>query len=157
MNFKSLLNQHKALMTGRWLTDQANTSAFLMSEYPGLNWVGFYYLEGDKLYLGPFQGKPACTEIALGRGVCGRAALLKKVLVVDNVHDFEDHIACDAASESEMVIPLLHINKLIGVLDIDSPQQARFDIESQNFFIDLADQLLKNSFKQNNTTRNLFK
>ena len=143
MNYKSLIAQYKSLLTGRWLTDLANTGAFIMSEYPRINWVGFYLLEGDKLYLGPFQGKPACTEIAIGRGVCGAAVLKKQVMVVDNVHDFTDHISCDAASKSEMVIPLFRNNEIIGVFDIDSPELARFDQGSQKFFKDIIKTLME--------------
>ena len=142
MNYTSLISEHKSLMTGRWLTDLANTAAFLMSEYKGLNWVGFYELDGTKLYLGPFQGKPACTEISLGRGVCGKAAESKTVLVVDDVHQFTDHIVCDTNSRSEMVIPLIKDNKLVGVLDIDSPEIAKFDMDSQKFFKEIAVNLL---------------
>ncbi len=143
MNYKSLLAQYKSLLTGRWLTDLSNTGAFIMSEYPKINWVGFYLLEGDKLYLGPFQGKPACTEIAIGRGVCGAAVLKKQVMVVDDVHEFTDHIACDAASRSEMVIPLYRNNEIIGVFDIDSPELARFDQASQEFFKDVIKTLME--------------
>lgn len=143
MNYKSLIAEHKSLMTGRWITDLANTSAFLMTEYPRINWVGFYLLEGTKLFLGPFQGRPACTEIAEGRGVCGQAVQLKKTLVVDDVHKFTDHIVCDSASRSEMVIPLEIANQIVGVLDIDSPETARFDSASQEFFLQIANNLME--------------
>ncbi len=143
MNYKSLLNQYRSLLTGRWLTDLANTGAFIMSEYPRINWVGFYLLEGDKLYLGPFQGKPACTEIAIGQGVCGAAVLKKQIMVVDDVHEFPDHIACDSASRSEMVIPIFKNDKIIGVFDIDSPELARFDQASQEFFKDVVETFMK--------------
>ncbi len=143
MNYKSLLAQYKSLLTGRWLTDMSNTGGFIMSEYPKINWVGFYLLEGDKLYLGPFQGKPACTEIAIGRGVCGAAVLKKQVMVVDDVHEFTDHIACDATSRSEMVIPLYRNNEIIGVFDIDSPELARFDQASQEFLKDVIRTLME--------------
>lgn len=142
MNFNSLLEQYKSLLTGKWITDLANTSAFIMSEYPRINWVGFYLLEGDKLFLGPFQGKPACTEIKIGRGVCGTAVELRKVMVVDDVHQFTDHIVCDANSRSEMVVPLFKNQQIIGVLDIDSPETSRFDSASQEFFIAVAQALM---------------
>ena len=134
--YDSLLKQLDALLTGRWLTDLANTGAFLMAEIPRLNWVGFYLLNarGDQLELGPFQGKPACTEIALSRGVCGQAARLRQTVVVDDVHTFPDHIACDANSRSELVVPLVVNNKLLGVLDVDSPEVARFDPQLKIFF-----------------------
>ena len=143
MNFKSLISEHKNILIGRWITDLANTSAFLMSEFPGLNWVGFYTLEGTTLYLGPFQGKPACTEIAKGRGVCGKAVEQRQVLVVDDVHKFTDHIVCDSASRSEMVIPLIIKNEVVGVLDIDSPEVAKFDLASQEFFKAIAANLME--------------
>ena len=143
MNYKSLISEHKSILIGRWITDLANTAAFLMSEYPGLNWVGFYTLEGTTLYLGPFQGKPACTQIAQGRGVCGQAVEQNQVLVVDDVHSFTDHIVCDSASRTEMVIPLIIRNKIVGVLDIDSPQLAKFDLASQEFFKAIAQNLVE--------------
>ncbi len=143
MNYASLLKEYKSLLTGYWITDLANTSAFLMSEYPRINWVGFYLLEGQKLFLGPFQGKPACTEIAVGRGVCGKSVQSQQVMVVDDVHTFPDHITCDVNSRSEMVIPLFKNQEMIGVLDIDSPEVARFDLESQNFFKAVTEALLE--------------
>jgi L-methionine (R)-S-oxide reductase len=143
MNYKSLIAEHKSLMTGRLLTDLANTSAFIMSEFTRINWVGFYIAEGQTLFLGPFQGKPACTEIAYGRGVCGTAVKMKEVMVVDDVHQFTDHIACDANSKSEMVIPIIINEKVWGVLDIDSPDLARFDLDSQKFFKEIVQNLLE--------------
>lgn len=141
-NYQSLLQELDALLTGRWLTDFSNFSAFIMSEVDELNWVGFYLLNGETLYLGPFQGKPACTEIRLGRGVCGHSALHKKTLVVDDVHQFDDHIVCDSASESEMVIPLIQNGKLFGVLDVDSPVKARFGEDLQDFLSQSAEMLM---------------
>jgi GAF domain-containing protein len=94
---------------------------------PDLNWAGFYLYRKGELVLGPFQGRPACVRIALGMGVCGTAAKERETLIVDNVHDFPGHIACDMASNSEIVIPILKNDKLIGVLDLDSPSLARFD------------------------------
>lgn len=104
----------------------ANAAALLFYTLPELNWAGFYMLEGDKLVLGPFQGKTACIEIPLGKGVCGTAAAQNKTQCVPDVHRFPGHIACDCASNSEIVIPLRKNGKVIGVLDIDSPQYCRF-------------------------------
>jgi L-methionine (R)-S-oxide reductase len=126
MNFELLLKQLEALLINRPLSDMANTSAFLYENIPDLNWVGFYLLEGNSLFLGPFQGRVACTEIPLLKGVCGKAAREKKTIVVADVHQFDGHIACDSRSNSEVVIPLIKNNELIGVLDIDSPSLNRF-------------------------------
>lgn len=104
----------------------ANASALLYDRLDGINWAGFYLFDGEKLILNAFQGKPACIEIPIGRGVCGCAAKLGKTLVVPNVHKFEGHIACDSASNSEIVIPLEVNGNLFGVLDIDSPHLNRF-------------------------------
>jgi len=109
------------------LANAANMSALLYQAVPSLNWVGFYFLQGGELVLGPFQGKVACVRIAIGRGVCGTAAERRETVVVPDVHAFPGHIACDAASQSEIVIPLLQNGRLLGVLDLDSPQLARFD------------------------------
>jgi GAF domain-containing protein len=109
------------------LANAANLCALLYHALPAVNWVGFYFVRGDELVLGPFQGKVACVRIALGRGVCGTAAQRRETLVVPDVHAFPGHIACDAASRSEIVVPLIQNDRLLGVLDIDSPQPARFD------------------------------
>ena len=105
----------------------ANASALLYESLEDLNWAGFYLLEDDTLILGPFQGKPACIEIPVGRGVCGSAVSERKTLLVPNVHEFAGHIACDSASNSEIVVPLFKNGEVIGVLDIDSPLYSRFD------------------------------
>ena len=105
----------------------ANAAALLYCSLEDINWAGFYLLEGNTLVLGPFGGKPACIEIPIGRGVCGSAAAEKRTLLVPNVHEFEGHIACDSASNSEIVIPLFRDGEVIGVLDIDSPRYSRFD------------------------------
>ena len=104
----------------------ANISALLWQELPGINWVGFYKIEDDCLVLGPFQGKPACIRIPVGRGVCGAAVAADRVMLVPNVHDFPGHIACDGASNSEIVLPVHKGGKIWGVLDIDSPYIGRF-------------------------------
>jgi L-methionine (R)-S-oxide reductase len=111
------------------IANAANLSALLGMGLADLNWAGFYFLRGKELVLGPFQGRPACVRIALGRGVCGTAAAERKTLVVPDVEDFPGHIACDAASRSEVVVPLLAGGRLIGVLDLDSPLRTRFDAE----------------------------
>lgn len=108
------------------IANLANASALLWQELRDLNWAGFYLLEGDTLILGPFQGKPACIEIPVGKGVCGTAVQENKTLVVPDVHQFPGHIACDCASNSEIVIPLCKNDAIIGVLDIDSPLFDRF-------------------------------
>jgi len=105
----------------------ANASALLYHTLPDINWAGFYLLEGDTLVLNAFQGKPACITIPLSRGVCGAAASRRQTLVVPNVHEFEGHIACDGASNSEIVVPMMIDEELFGVLDIDSPSLERFD------------------------------
>ena len=104
----------------------ANASALLADALKDINWVGFYLMEGDHLVLGPFQGKVACVEIPVGKGVCGAAAERKEIVRVENVHEFPGHIACDCASNSEIVVPLLKDGEVMGVLDIDSPLLARF-------------------------------
>ena len=109
----------------------ANASALLWQSLPDINWAGFYKLRGDKLVLGPFQGKPACIVIPMGRGVCGTAAAEEKTVRVEDVHAFPGHIACDCASNSEIVIPLYRDGALWGVLDIDSPRFSRFSPEDQ--------------------------
>ena len=124
-----LLNQTlKALLCGNHaIADLANASALLYSTLEQINWAGFYMLEGETLVLGPFQGKPACIEIPMGRGVCGAAAASGRTVLVPNVHEFEGHIACDSASNSEIVVPLFKDGRVVGVLDIDSPIYSRFD------------------------------
>jgi GAF domain-containing protein len=107
--------------------NSANAAALLFASLPDLNWAGFYFLRGGELVVGPFQGQPACVRIALGRGVCGTAAAERRTLVVPDVHAFADHIACDGASNSEAVVPIVSDGRLVGVLDLDSPSLARFD------------------------------
>lgn len=109
------------------VSNLANASALLWDTLPQINWVGFYLLEGDTLVLGPFQGKPACVEIATGKGVCGTAVAQDAVQLVPDVHAFPGHIACDGASRSEIVVPLHKDGRVAAVLDIDSPEPGRFD------------------------------
>ncbi len=140
---ETLLRQHQELLIGRWITDLANTSAFIFSEFEGLNWAGFYLLEDGMLVLGPFQGKPACTTIALDRGVCGAAARERRIQIVPDVREFKGHIACDAASRSELVVPLVEADgRLLGVLDVDSPRTGRFNDADGEFFSKIVEQLL---------------
>lgn len=113
------------------IANLANISALLYTSLPDINWAGFYLADEDRLILGPFQGNPACVEIAFGRGVCGTAAAQDKTQLVPDVHLFPGHIACDSASRSEIVIPLHRNGKVIGVLDIDSPSSARFTEEDR--------------------------
>lgn len=127
--YAQLTGDLEALLTGESdpIANTANTSALLFGALPEINWVGFYLLRGTELVLGPFQGKPACVRIPVGRGVCGTAAEQRTTLVVPDVHAFPGHIACDADSRSELVVPLIADGRLLGVLDIDSPQPGRFD------------------------------
>ena len=124
-----LKSQLRALVAGvpYPVANLANASALLWDALPQINWVGFYLLEGDTLVLGPFQGKPACVEIATGKGVCGTAVAQDAVQLVPDVHAFPGHIACDGASRSEIVVPLHKDGKVAAVLDIDSPEPGRFD------------------------------
>jgi GAF domain-containing protein len=112
-----------------FIANMANCSALLYHSLPDLNWAGFYILRQDVLVLGPFQGKPACVRIPLGKGVCGTAAKSRETILVEDVHQFAGHIACDLDSNSEIVIPLIKDDQLIGVLDLDSPHLKRFDSE----------------------------
>lgn len=127
--YAALHRQLAAVLHGErdWICNLAQTSALLMQTMPDLNWAGFYLLKGSELVLGPFQGKVACVRIAVGRGVCGTAAARRETVLVPNVHEFPGHIACDSASNSEIVVPLLRAGELLGVLDLDSPTLARFD------------------------------
>ncbi len=136
--------QLRALLEGEddFIANAANFSALLFHTLPDLNWAGFYLLKGRELVLGPFQGKPACVRIPLGSGVCGTAAEARRTLVVENVHEFPGHIACDSASNSEVVVPLLKGGELLGVLDLDSPTPGRFDEEDARGLEGLARVLL---------------
>ena len=132
-DYQELLQNLEALTQGiPYLTSNlANTAALIWQTLPGLNWAGFYEMTDGALVLGPFQGKPACIRIPLGRGVCGTAAQEGRTVRVENVHDFPGHIACDGASNSEIVIPLYKNGTLWGVLDLDSPHFGRFTPEDQ--------------------------
>jgi L-methionine (R)-S-oxide reductase len=135
-DYASLAGELQGLLQGEHdlIANAANTAALLFHALPDLNWAGFYFLRGGELVVGPFQGKPACVRIPLGTGVCGTAAARQQTLLVPDVHAFPGHIACDAASRSEIVVPLLRPStaggrELLGVLDLDSPLAARFDAE----------------------------
>ncbi|WP_147653074.1 GAF domain-containing protein [Vulcaniibacterium gelatinicum] len=131
--YAQLLAQARALLHGEHdrIANAANLAALVYNALPDLNWVGFYFFDGRELVVGPFQGLPACVRIPLDRGVCGAAARMRATQRVDDVHAFPGHIACDAASASELVVPLLRGEELIGVFDLDSPVPARFDAEDQ--------------------------
>jgi len=132
--YHSLTKQLDALLTGETdrIANLSNASALLNQFLTNINWVGFYILREDELVLGPFQGLPACVRIPTGRGVCGTAVARKETIVVKDVHEFPGHIACDAASQSEIVIPLIKNGEVIGVLDIDSPIVNRFSKDDQD-------------------------
>jgi GAF domain-containing protein len=123
-----LLSELRGILAGEPdpIANAANVASLIYARLPRLNWAGFYFLQGETLVLGPFQGLPACTRIALGQGVCGTAAARNETIMVADVHDFPGHIVCDAASLSEIVVPLTIAGKLSGVLDIDSPERNRF-------------------------------
>ena len=133
-DYDLLTRQAAALIAGvpHLTANLANISALIFDTLPDINWAGFYLAEGGRLILGPFQGKPACVEIPPGRGVCGTAALENKTLLVPDVHAFPGHIACDSASNSEIVIPLHKNGRVVGVLDIDSPSFSRFSENDKN-------------------------
>ena len=133
MDYEKLKKEVSALINGvpYEIANLANVSAALWQGMENINWVGFYLMESGKLVLGPFQGKPACIEIPLGRGVCGAAAQEKRTVLVEDVHQFPGHIACDSASNSEIVVPIFKNDEIYGVLDIDSPYFARFTAEDQ--------------------------
>jgi GAF domain-containing protein len=131
--YRDLGNQIGGLLAGETdvVANLANAAAAIFHALEAVNWAGFYLARGTELVLGPFQGKPACVRIEFGRGVCGTAAVRRRSVLVDDVHAFAGHIACDAASRSELVVPLLRDGRLIGVLDLDSPVRARFDARDQ--------------------------
>lgn len=145
--YAELARQAEGLLAGErdWIANAANISALIFASLPDLNWAGFYFLKGNALVLGPFQGKPACVRIAMGRGVCGAAAERRRTLRVEDVNAFPDHIACDSASRSELVVPLILGGEVLGVLDLDSPKPSRFSAEDQAGLERLAAIFLKAS------------
>lgn len=139
-DWDSLLGQARALLAGQrdLVANAANLSALLFHALEDVNWAGFYFVKGDELVVGPFQGKPACVTIPLGRGVCGTAAASREIQRVADVHAFDGHIACDADSRSEIVLPLVFEGDVRGVLDIDSPVPDRFDQRDQEMLRKIA-------------------
>ncbi len=132
-HYRDLVSQLGALLQGErdFIANAANAAALLFHALPEVNWAGFYLLKDGQLLLGPFQGKPACTRIVPGKGVCGTAAQRRRTMVVEDVHQFPGHIACDCDSNSEIVVPIIRHGELIGVLDLDSPLPGRFDAQDQ--------------------------
>jgi len=145
--YRQLHDQLSALLVGErdGLANTANMSALIFETLPDLNWAGFYFLQGRELVLGPFQGKVACVRIALGQGVCGTAAERRETVVVADVHAFPGHIACDSASRSEIVVPLIQNGRLLGVLDLDSPVLNRFDHDDRAGLTAAVDLLLQHT------------
>ncbi|MBO1625281.1 GAF domain-containing protein [Bacillus arachidis] len=143
--YETVIKQLDALLTGESnvVANLANASALLNQFLERINWVGFYVTEGTGLVLGPFQGMPACVRIPFGRGVCGVAAETKTTQLVADVHQFPGHIACDSASNSEIVVPIIQEGNVIGVLDIDSPEKSRFDEVDQHYLEKFVETLLK--------------
>ncbi|KXF80635.1 GAF domain-containing protein [Enterovibrio coralii] len=143
--YATLTRQAAALVEGEpnLIANLANVSALLFQALPDINWSGFYLDDGDMLVLGPFQGKPACVRIPYEKGVCGSAFTKQEVVRVEDVHQFDGHIACDAASNSEIVLPLYVKGKLVGVLDIDSPNIGRFDHDDETGLTLLVTELQK--------------
>lgn len=132
--YADLIEQVRGMLSGEpnFIANAANFAALVFHSLPDFNWAGFYLYDGKELVVGPFQGKPACVRIALGRGVCGTAAQTRQTQLVRNVHEFDGHIACDAASQSEIVVPLVKADgSLLGVWDVDSPSIGRFDEEDR--------------------------
>ncbi|MED1567216.1 GAF domain-containing protein [Bacillus paramycoides] len=143
--YETVIKQLDALLTGEpnVVANLSNASALLNQFLDRVNWVGFYVTEGNQLVLGPFQGMPACVRIPFGRGVCGAAAETKTTQLVADVHQFPGHIACDSASNSEIVVPIMKEGTVIGVLDIDSPEKNRFDEVDQHYLEKFVETLLK--------------
>lgn len=139
--YAELAQEVEAILEGETdlIANLANVSSLVWNKLPDVNWVGFYLLKGEQLVLGPFQGKPACVRIPVGRGVCGAAAKTLVPQIVKDVHQFEGHIACDYASNSEAVLPIIVNGELLGVMDLDSPKLARFDKVDQDGLQKVAD------------------
>jgi len=133
---------HLFLPEDHWLSNLSNFTAVLKETFPVISWVGFYFMSGGKLVLGPFQGKIACTLIEPGKGVCGKVALTRETEIVENVHEFPGHIACDSGSNSEIVVPLIKNGELLGVLDLDSYEFAAFDGTDKEYLEKLVSTLL---------------
>jgi L-methionine (R)-S-oxide reductase len=144
MQYKQMIKQLHSLLKDEtdWLANLANTASFLFHSLDDINWSGFYLMKTNELVLGPFMGKPACVRIPIGKGVCGTAVAEEKTQLVFDVHQFPGHIACDAASRSEIVLPLRIEGKIVGVLDIDSPSVGRFDEVDKQYLQQLVTTLI---------------
>jgi L-methionine (R)-S-oxide reductase len=145
--YDQLAAQLSSLLAGErdLIANAANFSSLIFHSLPDLNWAGFYFVKDDQLVLGPFQGRPACVRIEIGKGVCGTAVARRVTIIVPDVHAFPGHIACDSASNSEIVLPLMKGDRLIGVLDLDSPVFGRFDNEDENGLNQLVSVLVQSS------------
>ena len=144
VTFQEIVSNVRAITAGEpdLIANMANISAILYTSLAKVNWAGFYLYKESQLVLGPFQGNPACIRIPLGKGVCGIAAETQKAQIVGNVHEFTGHIVCDAASNSEIVVPIVKNNQLIGVLDLDSPEFGRFNKEDEKYLREIVNLLL---------------
>jgi L-methionine (R)-S-oxide reductase len=145
--YADLAMQLRSLLAGERdsIANAANFSSLLFHSLPEINWAGLYLLKDGELVLGPFQGKPACVRIVVGSGVCGTAAAQRQAILVDNVHEFPGHISCDSASNSEIVVPIIKNDQLIGVLDIDSPSFGRFNEEDARGLNELVEIFVKST------------
>lgn len=139
-----LINENEPL-----ISSLSNITALLKDSFSKISWVGFYLAKGNKLFLGPFQGKVACTQIEFGKGVCGTSALKKETIIVNNVHDFPGHIACDSLSNSEIVVPLINENKVVGVLDLDSYSFSAFN-NIDKYYLEELNNFIVNKFSFQN-------
>lgn len=150
MNYSIIKKQASLLVesTNNLISDLSNISALLFNSLEDVSWAGFYIYSNGKLLLGPFMGKPACTQIEVGKGVCGTAFVNKETVLVKNVHEFSGHIACDSASNSEIVVPIFVNNKVVGVLDLDSTSLNRFTEEDKNGLEEIAEVISSCFFKE---------
>ena len=150
MNYSTIKKQASILIesTNNLISDLSNVSSLLFNSLDDVSWVGFYIYSNEKLLLGPFMGKPACTEIEIGKGVCGTAFAKKETIIVKNVHDFIGHIACDSASNSEIVVPIFANEKVVGVLDLDSTSIGRFTETDKMELEEIAKVISESFFKE---------
>lgn len=150
--YRLLVSQIKSLLMkeDNLISNLSNFTAIIKDTFDKISWVGFYLFNGEKLYLGPFQGKVACTNIEIGKGVCGTAARKRETIIVADVNKFPGHIACDSSSKSEIVIPLIQTGKLLGVLDIDSYELNSFGIIDKNYLEEICKFLCDEIFPSNN-------
>jgi len=147
VNYQAIELQAKAYLEGStdMIANAANLSSIIFNNLENINWAGFYFKKGEELVLGPFQGRAACVSITMGRGVCGTAAKERRTVIAPDVHTFEGHIACDSASRSEIVIPIIHEDRLVGVLDVDSPIEGRFDDEDRTSLEKLVEMFISST------------